>query len=97
VQPGAIPEATLAAFREDAIAAGFDEVLVREWPAGHIIDTHTHPFALRAIVARGEMWLTVGGETRHLRPGDIFALERDVPHAERYGAAGTAYWVARRN
>ena len=24
-------------------------------------------------------------------------LERDVPHAERYGQDGAAYWVARRN
>jgi hypothetical protein len=30
-------------------------------------------------------------------PGDDFALERDVPHAERYGADGATYWVGRRN
>ena len=29
--------------------------------------------------------------------GDTFTLERDVPHSERYGAQGAAYWVARRN
>jgi hypothetical protein len=43
------------------------------------------------------MWLAQGGHERHLRPGDRFALEREVPHAERYGAEGAAYWVARRN
>jgi quercetin dioxygenase-like cupin family protein len=43
------------------------------------------------------MWLTVGAETRHLRPGDVFELERDAPHAERYGVDGATYWVARRH
>jgi len=43
------------------------------------------------------MWLTVGNDTRDLRPGDEFRLERDVPHAERYGSEGATYWVARRN
>jgi hypothetical protein len=43
------------------------------------------------------MWLTVGEETRHLRLGDTFELERDEPHAERYGVEGATYWVARRH
>jgi hypothetical protein len=30
-------------------------------------------------------------------PGDQFTLDHDVPHAERYGADGASYWVARRN
>jgi hypothetical protein len=42
------------------------------------------------------MWLTVDEEVRHLRPGDEFALDANVPHAERYGAEGATYWVARR-
>jgi hypothetical protein len=43
------------------------------------------------------MWLTVDGATRHLKTGDRFALDREVPHAERYGRAGATYWVARRS
>lgn len=85
------------AFQTEALALGFDEVLEREWAAGTVLDTHTHPFAVKAIVVRGEMWLSVGADTRHLRPGDTFALDCDVPHAERYGNEGAAYWVARRN
>jgi len=67
------------------------------WAALTVLETHTHPFALKAQVAQGEMWLSVGQETQHLLAGDEFALERDVPHAERYGADGATYWVARRN
>lgn len=84
-------------YRAQALAEGYDEVLVRSWPADLQIDTHTHAFALKARVVSGEMWLTVGAETRHLQPGDEFDLAAEVPHAERYGHGGAAYWVARRN
>lgn len=78
-------------------AAGYDEVIERRWPPGAVLDTHSHAFDVQALVVDGEMWLTCDGTTRHLRRGDRFELARDVPHAERYGDAGAAYWVARRN
>lgn len=84
-------------FTEHALAEGFDEVLERSWPADAQLDTHTHSFALKARVVRGEMWLTVGSKTQHLKVGDYFALDREVAHAERYGNQGATYWVARRN
>lgn len=84
-------------FTAEALAEGFDEVLERQWPPLTVVETHTHPFALRAIVVQGEMWLTVDGQTRHLRPGDLFSLEFAVEHAERYGRDGAIYWVARKN
>jgi mannose-6-phosphate isomerase-like protein (cupin superfamily) len=87
---------TLEAFATAARAEGFDEVLERRWAPGTVLESHTHPFALRALVVQGEMWLTVGTAVRHLRPGDAFALDREVPHAERYGVEGATYWVARR-
>ena len=85
------------AFRTQALGEGYDEVIERQWAPLTVLDTHTHPFAASAVVTAGEMWLTVDGHTRHLRAGDTFALARDVPHAERYGAEGATYWVARRN
>jgi len=87
---------TFARFEAEARALGFDEVLVRDWPAGAVIATHTHPFAAKAIVVAGEMWLACQGHTRHLRPGDTFELAAGIPHDERYGAEGATYWVARR-
>ena len=88
---------TFAEFEAAALAQGFDEVIERVWTPGTVVDSHTHPFALRALVVQGEMWLIVGEDVRHLRPGDEFALEREVPHRERYGTEGATYWVARRN
>ena len=78
-------------------ASGSDEVLERRWEPDQVVDTHTHPFSVQALVVQGEMWLTVGGQTKHLRAGDRFELEHSVPHAERYGSDGATYWVARRN
>ena len=89
-------DATFEAFKANALAEGFDEVLERSWAPGTVLDQHTHPFSLRARVVQGEMWLTVGDDVRHLLPGDTFTLDRDVPHAERYGDEGATYWVARR-
>ena len=92
-----MPSSTLKEFEALALGEGFDEVLERSWPADTVFDTHSHPFALKARIVHGEMWLTVDGNTRHLRAGDDFSLDRNVPHAERYGSAGATYWVARRN
>jgi hypothetical protein len=84
-------------FSSAAKASGFDEVLERSWEAHTWLDTHTHPFDVQALVTKGEFWLTVEGQTRHLRPGDAFELARHVAHAERYGPQGATYWVARKN
>jgi quercetin dioxygenase-like cupin family protein len=86
-----------AQFESAARAEGFDEVLVREWQPGQVLDEHRHPFAIKALVTRGEVWLTEGEHTRHLCAGDGFELARDVPHAERYGEEGATFWVARRH
>lgn len=88
--------ANFEAFRLQALMEGYDEALEREWPPLALLDMHCHPFAAKALVTRGEMWLTVGDLTRQLRPGDTFEIEAEVPHAERYGADGATYWVARR-
>ena len=88
---------TFEAFAAEQRAAGCDEVLERRWKPDTVVATHTHSFAAKALLVEGEMWLTVGSDTRHLQPGDGFELEPDVPHAERYGPEGAIYWVARRN
>jgi len=92
-----MPASTFKEFEAEALAEGFDEVLERSWPANAQVDSHTHPFTVKARLVSGEMWLTVDGGTRHLRAGDDFAVDRNVPHVERYGSEGATYWVARRN
>jgi len=84
-------------FESTARAEGFDAVLVREWAPGLVLETHRHPFAVKALVARGEFWLIEGEYIRHLHAGEGFELGREVPHAERYGPQGATFWVARRH
>jgi quercetin dioxygenase-like cupin family protein len=72
-------------------------VIEREWAANTVLETHTHPFGVQALVTQGEMWLTMNGHTQHLVPGAVFELKPNLPHDERYGAQGATYWVARKN
>lgn len=95
MNPAALPD--FDAFAAEARRRGFDEVLERDWPANTVLDTHAHNFGVWAQVSRGEMWLTVEGQTQHLKVGDQFSVRYGVPHEERYGADGASYWVARRN
>jgi quercetin dioxygenase-like cupin family protein len=91
-----MPTPTFEDYRATALAQGFTEVVERVWQPDTVVATHTHPFGAHALVVQGEMWLSVGGATRHLLPGDRFELAAGVPHDERYGASGATYWVARR-
>ena len=86
-----------SSFEADARARGFDTVLVREWAPNAVLDTHSHDFAVEARVVRGDVWLTVGEHTQHLRAGGRFELALGVPHAERYGPEGATFWAARRS
>ena len=87
---------TFETFAAQARRDGFNEVLERSWAPDERVPTHSHPFDARAVVVRGEMWLTVGDDIRRLGPGDRFELARDVAHDERHGPLGATYWVARR-
>ena len=84
-------------FRVRALAAGADEVIERRWEPEQIVEPHAHPFDADALVSEGEMWLTCGGQTRHLRSGDTFFIPKGTTHAEKYGPQGATYWVARRS
>ncbi|MEY2689796.1 MAG: hypothetical protein RL375_3995 [Pseudomonadota bacterium] len=84
------------AFEDQAQALGYDEVVDRVWAPDTVVEEHTHPFAAKAVLVEGEMWLSVGGDTRHLQAGDGFELAALVPHRERYGPQGARYWVARK-
>ena len=88
--------ATFAEYKAAAHREGYDEVVERIWPAGTVVAQHEHAFSVKALVVAGEMWLTDGGTTRHLRLGEVFELAAATPHAERYGDAGATIWAARR-
>jgi quercetin dioxygenase-like cupin family protein len=83
-------------FTKTYTAKGYDNVTVREWAANSVSELHTHEFAVHAVIAQGEMWLTRDNDTQHLQVGDTFTMEPETPHSEKYGANGTIYWAARK-
>jgi len=83
-------------FESELRSRGFQTVLTREWAPHTVVESHTHPFDASALMVTGELWLTVGDSTRHLRRGDTFEIPAGVAHEERYGSEGAIYWVGRR-
>ena len=84
-------------YEQECLDKGFDEVLVREWKPHQEAPPHTHDFDAYALVVKGEMWLSVEKDTRHLMAGDTFELSHGTPHSEKYGPEGATFWVARLN
>ena len=67
-----------AEFEATARAQGFDEVLERIWGPGLELPTHSHTFAVTALVTQGEFWLSCGD---HLSEDDrIDALLDETLH-----------------
>ena len=83
---------TFDQFKATSLAAGFDEVLVRQR-----VDSHTHAFEVSALVVRGDLVLTVGEQVHRLKAGASFTLARDTLHTEQYGTDGATFWVARKS
>ncbi len=50
-----------------------------------IIPPHSHPHEQMGMVVRGEMELTIAGETRVVRAGDVYVMPGGVEHSVRMG------------
>jgi len=86
-----------AIFQEQLGREGFGTVVRVEREPHGLWNTHTHPFEAKALILSGEIRIrTADGAERTYRPGDIFHLQQDEPHAEWYGPEGVAYLVGRR-
>ncbi len=85
------------AFQVRKLNEGYDQVLERVWEANFSNEPHEHPFDTDAVVAQGEYWLTMDGQTTHYKTGDSFKVARGVVHSERYGEEGAVFWAARKN
>ncbi len=52
------------------------------------IPRHQHPHEQMGVVLEGAMELTVGDETRTLRPGDLYSVPPHLPHGGRTHSEG---------
>ncbi|HEU0203741.1 MAG TPA: AraC family ligand binding domain-containing protein [Burkholderiaceae bacterium] len=84
------------AFTRELAELGFDEVLTRQWRPNQFVDTHSHPFEVRALVLEGELTLGCGGQSVTYGSGEIFTLNAHEPHTEQYGPQGATYLVGRK-
>ena len=50
---------TITQLQQMMRAAGYDEVVERAWAPGTVVDTHTHPFDVNALIVAGELTLTL--------------------------------------
>ncbi len=50
------------------------------------IPPHSHPHEQVGMVIHGQMELTIAGETRMVKEGDVYVVPGDVVHAVRMGS-----------
>lgn len=86
-----------AAFEARLRAEGYDEILTKSLDPNVSIPVHTHPYDVLALVLAGEATIDCGAGPRVYRPGDVLALDRDVPHTEAYGPQGYTFLLGRRH
>jgi quercetin dioxygenase-like cupin family protein len=46
-----------------------------------LLPNHTHPHEQAGIVLEGELNFTIDGETRQLKPGDVYIIPGEVEHS----------------
>lgn len=83
-------------FIDSLQADGYLEPVLVERAPNTGLDEHAHPFAAKALILDGAITIAVGGVATEYGPGDVFQLQRDEPHAERYGPQGVRYLSGRR-
>jgi len=83
------------AFTSVLAKEGFTELVIVTREAG-ALEEHAHPFEAKALILSGEIHIRIGDDERLYRPGDVFHLPADLPHAERYGPQGVQYLVGRK-
>ncbi len=59
---------------------------VVELESGSTVPMHSHPHEQAGIVLEGEFDLTIGGETKRVRKGDMYIIPGGVEHGVVTGA-----------
>jgi quercetin dioxygenase-like cupin family protein len=90
-------EAERAAFEARLRAEGYDEILTKTIEANVVIDDHSHPYDVLALVLDGEATIDCGEGARTYRAGDVLVVAAGVRHTERYGPNGYAFLLGRRH
>ena len=49
------------------------------------VPNHTHPHEQAGMLVEGELEMKIGGETRSLKPGDLYIVPGNIEHYARCG------------
>ena len=63
------------------------EVLFASYPAGTVIEPHTHATRNVGVITEGELRLTKGGSEYRFSAGEWYSLEANEEHAARFDVA----------
>jgi len=74
-------------FDAHRLAAKRCEVLFASYPAGTVIEAHTHPTRNVGVITEGELILERGGKERRYGVGEWYELEPGEEHAARFEQA----------
>jgi unsaturated pyranuronate lyase len=77
-------------------AVGGEQVLLCRvvYEPGKTVQRHSHPHSEQVmVIVEGEVEVTIGEETRTMRPGDVCVMNRGVDH-ELHTAGGVAFFEA---
>ena len=86
-----------AAFTALASREGYTEIVDREFPAAYQDGEHHHAYDARLLITDGAFTVTVRGQAKTYRRGEVFEVPAGTPHAESVGGAPVRFVVARRH
>lgn len=86
-----------AAFEAALKADGFTDIETKTVAANVVNTVHAHNFDVRLMVLEGELTVTRDGVPKTCRAGDVFTLQANCEHAERYGKDGGVVLVGRKH
>ncbi|NKB35105.1 MAG: cupin domain-containing protein [Pseudomonadales bacterium] len=71
-------------FEAYKLAADNCDVLFATYPAGTVIDSHTHATENVGVITKGELLLTMDGETKKIAAGDWYRVPAEKEHAAEF-------------
>lgn len=60
------------------------KVMLASYPAGTRIEPHSHDTDNVGVLTKGELLLTINGETRHFKPGQWYHVPAHCEHAAEF-------------
>lgn len=73
------------------------DVLFATYPANTIIEAHSHPTENVGVITKGELLLTIAGETKRVSAGDWYHVPAETEHSAEFKkeTAEIEFWFKR--